>query len=176
MGEEKLAYHRRAQSDRATDWPGPPAVSRRRRWRLESPWPPLHLRHLHRPRHLRPMRSSPSPCQSPENEHQRFVRTVNFVPPPYGSFPHRVDARDRRITGMGNRAEEGEHFCRGNWWHLVTMARKFWRETNDRFLLLKLNFLSKRLLLGFLCKFPCSLDIRRWTYVIEIRFTYRRLE
>lgn len=78
-GKEKLAYRRRAQLDRATDWPGPPGVSRRRRWRLESPWPPLRLRHLHRPRHLRPMRSSPSPCQSPENEHQRFVKTVKFA-------------------------------------------------------------------------------------------------
>lgn len=100
-GKEKLAYRRRAQLDRATDWPGPPGVSRRRRWRLESPRPPLRLRHLHRPRHLRPMRSSPSPCQSPENEHQRFVKTVKIrlprLPPPLHL--------DRRI---GERTRSGE--------------------------------------------------------------------
>lgn len=99
---------RRAQLDRATDWPGPPGVSRRRRWRLESPRPPLRLRHLHRPRHLRPMRSSPSPCQS------RLITGPQLIVKADSTWPHhtnggtvdeksaREHARARAFSGSGS--------------------------------------------------------------------------
>lgn len=107
-GKEKLAYRRRAQLDRATDWPGPPGVSRRRRWRLESPWPPLRLRHLHRPRHLRPMRSSPSPCQSPENEHQRFVKTVKFASLVLSPLSIWIELKERVVGNDEQKYEENQ--------------------------------------------------------------------
>lgn len=103
-----MTYRRRVQQDRATDWPGPPGVSRRWRWRLESPpssLQPRHPRRLHRPR---PMRSSPSPCQSPETPAHAFVsgeiillsresaspRTPSLLLPPF--YLEKPDARRRR--------------------------------------------------------------------------------
>lgn len=109
----KMTYRRRVQQDRATDWPGPPGVSRRWRWRPESPPSSLQPRHPRRLHHPRPMRSSPSPCQSPETPH-----TLSLAERLYYSraSPHRqgllLFARSFYLEKPDSKGRRRNRFCR----------------------------------------------------------------